>query len=274
MSALVAEAAKLPAFIRRDWKIALSYRAVFVSDAIGLAMQLVVFYFIAHLVDPGKLPRYGDTVPSYLAFVAIGLVVNLTAGVLLHQVSMALRQEQLTGTFEALLSTPTASGTLQLGSVAYTLLLVPLRAAALLTGIALAFGLHLHASGIGPALALLIAFLPFTWGLGLVSAAAVVTFRRGGNATVMVVTLLGLISGAVFPIALLPAAMQAVAEWNPFAIAIDGTREALIGGTGWGPALTELVKLIPLGVAGFAIGAVCFRLALARERRRGTLGTY
>ena len=53
---LAAEAAKLPAFVRRDWKIALSYRAVFVGDALGLAMQIVVFYFIAELVDPGKLP--------------------------------------------------------------------------------------------------------------------------------------------------------------------------------------------------------------------------
>ena len=53
---LVAEAAKLPAFVRRDWKIALSYRAVFVGEAMSLAMQIVVFFFIAKLVDPGKLP--------------------------------------------------------------------------------------------------------------------------------------------------------------------------------------------------------------------------
>ena len=64
-----------------------------------------------------------------------------------------------------------------------------------------------------------------------------VTFRRGANATGIVVTLLGLISGAVFPIALLPPLLRTIAEWNPFAIAIDGVRDALIGGTGWGPAL-------------------------------------
>ena len=84
---LVAEAAKLPAFVRRDWKIALSYRAVFVGEAMSLAMQIVVFFFIAKLVDPGKLPQYGGTVPTYLAFVVVGLVVNLTAGALLHTVS-------------------------------------------------------------------------------------------------------------------------------------------------------------------------------------------
>ena len=54
---LAAEAAKLPAFVRRDWKIALSYRAVFVGDALSLASQIVVFYFIAELVDPGSCRR-------------------------------------------------------------------------------------------------------------------------------------------------------------------------------------------------------------------------
>ena len=157
---LAAEAAKLPAFVRRDWKIALSYRAVFVSDVLGLAMQVIVFFFVAKLVDPGKLPVYGATVPSYLAFVVIGLVVNLTAGVLLFTVANALRQEQLTGTFEALLATPTSGATLQFGSVAYTLILRPDPRAVLLTAIGLLFGLDLELSGIAPAVMLLIGFLP------------------------------------------------------------------------------------------------------------------
>ena len=46
---------------------------------------------------------------------------------------------------------PDDGATLQLGSVAYTLLMVPIRAAVLLIAIAIGFGLDLHASGIGPA---------------------------------------------------------------------------------------------------------------------------
>jgi ABC-2 type transport system permease protein len=273
-AAFAAEARKLPAFVRRDWKIALSYRAVFLADVLGLATQVIVFSFVAKLVDPGTLPVYGATVPSYLAFVVIGLVVNLTAGVLLYTVANALRQEQLTGTMEALLATPTAGATLQLGSVAYTLILVPIRAAVLLTAIGVLFGLDLELSGIAPALAVLICFLPFTWGLGLIAAGLVVTFRRGSNATGIVVTLLGLISGAVFPISLLPPALRTIAEWNPFAISIDGVRDALIGGTGWGAAGETMLRLTPLSLVGLAMGAFVFRWAMARERRRGTLGMY
>jgi ABC-2 type transport system permease protein len=271
---LAAEAAKLPAFVRRDWKIALSYRAIFVGEALSLAGQIVIFYFIAQLVDPGQLPTYGGTQPTYLAFVVVGLVINLTAGVLLHQVAAQMRQEQLMGTFDALMSTPTSGATLQVGSVAYTLLFVPVRAAILITAIGIGFGLDLYLSGIGPALLLLAAFLPFTWGIGLASAAVVVTFRRGTNATGFLLTMLGLISGAVFPIALLPPLLQTLAEWNPFALAIDGVRDALIGGPGWGPAVHDLVRLVPLSLASLAIGVLCFKAAIGRERRRGTLGHY
>jgi ABC-2 type transport system permease protein len=271
---LAAEAAKIPAFVRRDFKIALSYRAVFIGDALNLAGQIVVFYFIADLVDPGKLPVYGGTVPTYLAFVAIGLVINLTAGVLLHQVSAALRTEQLTGTFEALLASPTSGTTLQLGSVAYTVLMVPIRAAILLGAIGIGFGLDLHVNGILPAALLLVSFLPFTWGLGLISAAVVVTFRRGNGATGMALTVLGLLSGTVFPIELLPPVLQTIAEWNPFAIAIDSIREALIGGTGLATALEDMARLLPLSLVGLVIGMLCFRAAIGRERRRGTLGHY
>ncbi len=273
-AALAAEAAKLPAFVRRDWKIALSYRAIFVGEALGLAGQIIVFYFIAQLIDPDQLPTYGGKTPTYLAFVVVGLVINLTAGVLLHQVAAQLRQEQLMGTLDALMSTPTSGATLQIGSVAYTLLFVPIRAAILLTAIGIGFGLDLEPSGIGPTMLLLVGFLPFTWGIGLASAGLVITFRRGTNATGLLLTMLGLVSGAVFPIALLPPLLQTIAEWNPFALAIDGVRDALIGGTGWGPALDAMVRLVPLSLASLAIGILCFKAAIGRERRRGTLGHY
>ena len=273
-ASLAAEAAKLPAFVRRDWKIALSYRAIFVGEALGLAGQFVVFYFIAQMIDPGQLPTYGGKTPTYLAFVVVGLVINLTAGVLLHQVAAQLRQEQLMGTFDALMSTPTSGATLQVGSVAYTLLFVPIRAAILITAIGIGFGLDLQPSGIGPTMLLLVGFLPFTWGIGLASAGIVITFRRGTNATGLLLTMLGLVSGAVFPIALLPPLLQTIAEWNPFALAIDGVREALIGGTGWGPALDAMVRLVPLSLASLGIGILCFKAAIGRERHRGTLGHY
>jgi ABC-2 type transport system permease protein len=274
MSTVLAEAAKLPAFVRRDFKIALSYRVAFASDILGLGAQVIVFSFIAKLVDPSRLPTFGGTQVTYLEFVATGLVLNLMLGVLLYRVAGAIRQEQLQGTLESLMATPTATATVQIGSVVSTLLMVPLRATLMMGAIAIVFGLGFDPAGIAPAALVMAALVPFAWGLGLATGAAIVTFRRGSGMLGVGTTLLGLASGAVFPLALLPGWLAAAAEWNPLAIAIEGVRDALLGSAGWGEALADVALLIPLSGLTLVTGIWLFRLALDRERRRGTLGMY
>ena len=122
---------------------------------------------------------------------------------------------------------------------------------------------------------LLAGFVPFVWGLGLITAAAIVTFRRGTGALGVIMSVLGLVSGAFFPLALLPAWLQTLAEANPVAIAMEGTREALIGGAGWSVRrLRRCSCSSPLSAVAMFAGVAAFRAALAREHRRGTLGLY
>jgi ABC-2 type transport system permease protein len=274
MAAALGELGKLPAFVRRDFLIAISYRTAFAGDLVLLGAQLIVFSFIGRLVDSGRLPTYGGEPATYMEFVVIGIALSLVTGLLIGRVATAIRQEQLQGTLESLLATPTAVGTVQSGTVAFDLLWVPLRIGLLMLAIVLTFGLDLEPAGIPQAAILLAAFLPFAWGLGLLSAAATLAFRRGAGATALVVSFLGIASGAYFPLSLLPGWLQTASELNPLAIALDGMRESLLGGTGWGPVGASLVVLLPLAAGVLAAGAAAFRLALARERRNGTLGLY
>ena len=270
----LAEAAKLPAFLRRDLLVALSYRAALAGDFLQLGLQALLFSFIGKLVDPATLPSYGGTRAGYMEFVAIGIVLSLVTGLLLMRVATAVRQEQMIGTLESLLTTPTATSTVQIGSAAFDLLLVPVRMALLLLAIALTFGLDFDASGVLPSLAVFAAFIPFVWGLGLISAGAILTFRRGVGVMGAGVTAMGLASGAYFPLSLLPGWLQTLAEANPIAIAISGVREALIGGSGWAAIGGDALLLGGLSAGALATGVVAFRVALRRERRRGTLGLY
>jgi ABC-2 type transport system permease protein len=271
---LMSEAAKLPAFVRRDARIAASYRTGLIVGIASLVGQVVAFSFIGKLIDPARLPTYGGTHATYLEFVGIGLGLNMVVFLLLHQLAKTIRTEQLMGTLESLLTTPTKIGTVQIGSAMFVLLYVPLRLAFFLGLIAVLFGLQFHASGILPSLALMVAFLPCIWGLGLLGGGAVLTLRGGQGTVGTGVTLLGLSSGAFFPIALLPGWLQAIAAWNPMAMAITGLRQTLIGGAGWATLAPSFVRLVPLSIATLVVGAIFFRLVLRRERRLGTLGLY
>jgi ABC-2 type transport system permease protein len=273
-AALLAEAGKVGAFVRRDLLVAWSYRLAFFSDIVNIAAQAFVFSLIGRLVDPQRLPSYGGTHATYMEFVAIGIVLNLVIALLLARVATAMRQEQVIGTLESLLTTPTRPATIQIGSAAFEFLWVPIRAAVFLLAIALGFGLDLHAGGILPAAVIVLVFVPFVWGLGLVSAGAILTFRRGAGGAAAVAALLGLASGAFFPVDLLPAWLSWITPVNPIAIALDGIREVLLGGAGWVEVAHAVPLLAPLSALSMAVGVATFRLALRRERRLGTLGLY
>ena len=272
--ALAGETAKLAAFLRRDLLVAWSYRMAFFSDLANLAAQMLLFFYIGKLVPDSALPSYGGVQATYLEFVTLGLVINVFVQVALTRMADALRHEQMIGTLESLLVTPTSTATVQLGSAVFDLVYMPLRTTVFLGFMVLFTGVELAASGLLPSIAIMLAFIPFVWGLGIVSAAAILTFKRGSGAMGIGALLLGLTSGAFFPLSLLPGWVASVAEYNPLAIAIEGLREALLGGSGWAGVGHDVALLAPMSVLALLAGSLLFRLALTREQRRGTLGFY
>src|SRR5207244_9367547 len=137
--------------------------------------------------------------------VATGLVLGLFVQVGIARVTQAIEQEQTQGTLESLLVTPTATPTILTGCVVYDLLYVPVRTGVMLLVIAFTFGLHYQLSGIPAALLFLLFFVPFVWGIGMISAALRLTFRRGAGVFAPFITLFTIGSGAYVPVRLLPA---------------------------------------------------------------------
>jgi ABC-2 type transport system permease protein len=268
------ELAKVPAFARRDFLESWSYRAVFFSDIGSLVIQMVTFYFVGKMVNPAVLPEYGGERTSYVDFVTVGILISVILTVGLNRVSTALKTEQWKGTLEALMMTPTTLTTIQLGTVVYSLVYIPLRTGFFLLAVVIAFDVGIHWSGLLPTVVLMVFFIPFVWGLGLISAGTILTFRGANLGVGAAVTLMTLASGAYFPLHLLPDWIETAAEINPMAIAIEGMRQAILGGVGWGEIAGDLLLLVPFSAASLVIGILGFRLAMRRERRRGTLGLY
>lgn len=273
-ASLRGELAKLPAFFRRDFKTAISYRLVFFSDAAGLVFQAFLFYFVGLMINTDRLPRYGGEATGYLEFAVVGIALGAFITLGLARVATAIRTEQLQGTLESLLMTPTRTGTVQIGSTFYDLAYIPVRTTLFFAIVAVGFGLDLDLGGLLPAAVVILVFVPFVWGIGIASAGAVLTFKRGAGLFGLGAGALTITSGIYFPIQLFPGWLTTVAEFNPLTIAVDGMRQALLGGAGWGEMLGSIMVLVPISAGSLALGAFIFRLALDRERRRGTLGLY
>lgn len=269
-----AEIYKLPAFLRRDLLVAISYRAVFVGDLVSLAMQALLFVYIGKLVDPSVMPTYDGHQATYVEFATIGIAVGAFTQLGLARAASAIRNEQLMGTLDPMLATPTEVETIQVGSVIFDLVYVPIRTAVFFILMLVLYGLSYDWSGALPSLVILLLLIPSVWGLGVVGAAAVMTFRRGNTAVGLAGMFIALASGAYFPLTLLPEWLQSVMWATPMAIALQKMRDALIGGTGWSGIGVAALILLLWAVGTLAIGLLAFRRALARERRLGTLGLY
>jgi ABC-2 type transport system permease protein len=275
-TALWEEVRKLPAFFRRDLLVTWSYKLQFFTDWINLIGQVVVFYFVSDLVNPSAVPSFGGQQASYLQFVTIGIAVTSFLQVSLARVTAAIRNEQLQGTLETLLLTPTAPATFQLGSAMYEIAYVPIRVVLFLGFAAVVFGVHYTVAGLPEAVAVLMVFVPFVWGLGVISAAATLTYRRGTSFVGAGASALTITSGAYFPTSAFASfpILAALAKLNPITLALNAIRDALLGGAGWGPTLKAIAVLLPVAGVTLAAGVWAFRAALRREQRRGTLGLY
>lgn len=266
------EGRKLMAFLRRDLLEAWSYRMAFLTDAITMALQAVLFFYVGKLIPSGSLPEFGGEQVTYFEFAIVGIAISMVMAVGMFRASAAFRKEQLMGTLEVLMMTPTSSATIQLGSVLYDLLYVPLRTGLFFLAVALAADVHINSSGILPAIVTLAAFIPFVWGVGILYAAWTVTFKVTGGG--ILVSLLTLTSGAYFPLDVLPGWIQTLADINPLTEAVNTLRQTLLGDAGWAEVGSTLGVLLPASLVTLAVGIVSFRAALVRERRRGTLGLY
>jgi ABC-2 type transport system permease protein len=272
LSTVLSEAAKLLAFLRRDFLEAWSYRTAFISDALNLALQALLFYYVGRLIDPAALPTFGNGRVSYFEYVVVGIAISMVVGVGLFRSAAAFRKEQLMGTLEVLLMTPTSAATIQFGSVIYDLVYVPVRTSLFFLAVTLAAQVHINADGILPAVVVLLSFMPFVWGLGILYAASTLTFKVTGGG--FVVSIITLTSGAYFPLSVLPDWLQTLAAANPMTLAVNAMRETLLGNGGWPDAGRAVLVLVPASVVTVALGIVAFRAALRRERRRGSLGFY
>lgn len=265
---------KIAAFIRRDVMVLLSYRAAMITDWLNLVAQIALFSLVGRMVDPAAIPTYGGVRPSFVEFVAVGIAIGALTQIGLNRIVDTVRGEQLMGTLESLLMTPTGLGVIQVGSAAYELLYVPVRTAVFLGAVGAVFDTAWGVADFVPVMALLTLFLPTVWGVGVLSGAAVLTFRRGAGAIGLATILFTATSGTYFPVDLLPAWMQQLMVYNPLRMTVDVARTLLAGQAGWGDVLSAAAVLVPLGAALCTVGALAFRLALRRELRRGTLGLY
>jgi len=264
--------AVLAAFIRRDWTLAWSYRVPFLMG-LGQSVTTVGFlYFLGRLVGPRIASAGQGLSGGYFAYAIVGTTLLAFFSVTLTSFAQRLRQDQMTGTLEVLLTMPPRPAATMLYSGSYQLIysvLVNIVTLALAATVGLRFTPSV--AGALLAVATLLASLAFFWAVGVAFAAFVVVFKRGETLTAIGTSVLMLVGGVYYPVALMPHVLRDLAEVIPFTWALEVLRGTLLTGS---LPLLRFGELCAVTAIVVPVSLSLFSAAVDRARRLGTLGQY
>jgi ABC-2 type transport system permease protein len=260
----------ITAIVERDYRIARSYRLALLLDVTYGLIHLAVFFFIAEtLEDPPSAELHGA--PTYFAFAAVGIVVATVVDAATSGIASRVREEQLTGTLEALAAQPLGAAELSVGLVGFPFLFAVVRGTFYLVIAGFWMDLDLaQTNWVGLAVMLLTTGAALA-GIGVVAGAVALVLKRGQVFAAGVIFALTLLSGSVFPITVLPDWIQWLAEIVPIRFAFDGTRAALFAGEGWAD---DSLLLALFGIVAIPAAVWIFARALDYARREGSLAEY
>jgi ABC-2 type transport system permease protein len=245
---------------------------------LGLAPVLLTAW-AASGAGPAGSATVGGT--DWLTFVLLGYIAFAAYGVASPVISFtgmafALHDEQVQGTLERSLLAPAPRLAVVLGSGAYytalylfhvvTLLLVS--TAVLGLDVAWTPGTTLLAGGV-----LLLIFV-MSVGIGIVSAAVLLTWRDTSLMMIVIHRPMLLLSGAYFLIPAIPEPFRTLARLNPIAYAIDAFRGSLTGETILLPLAADVGVLLVAAIGTLLTGLYLFDRLMARWLRTGSLGIY
>lgn len=244
-----------------------------VSPIFLFAGAWVVLRFLTGGANP---PRFEELTgyPSYLAFVVLGVAFNGLVQSVLEDGGNAVYEEESNGTWDILALAPfnrfvwifakTLAGLLT-GFVDFF--------AVLLMG-ALVFDFAPTLGGLGVALLGMALTLVALQGFGYTMAAIGLVWKQPYAIAFLLSPALILLSGMVFPVAVLPGWLQTIAQAIPLTHGLHIIRDAILLDRGLVELLPDFGKLILTGAVFMAVGFTSFHRMEKRAQAEGVLGRY
>jgi ABC-2 type transport system permease protein len=262
---------KIGAFLWRDLLTDLSYRFAFFLQLGGMIFSVVVFYFASRMVDPNT-PGLENVAPFPWLLVGIGFQIYFSTA--LYSFSAKVRNEQVLGTLEAMLVSPTPTSIVLFSSTAWDFTWGALRLLVYLLVAVLVFDVKLHvASPVALFLGIALTLLSSA-GIGLISASFILFFKRGDPVNFLLTMGTTFFGNVVFPSKVLPPAIAWVSDWVPMSWSLHVVRGTLLQGAGFAEVSGQLLRLAVLTALLVPAGLLAAKLSIQKAKQEGTLVQY
>jgi ABC-2 type transport system permease protein len=266
--------AKQGAFIRRGYLVESSYKAAFLMELMSSLFPLLSFFFIGKLIDGHSRPELESYGGEYFPFALVGVGLSQFFGKALSIFSDGIRRAQMSGVLEATLCSQTSPVTLVLYDSTFSFLM----ASAHLFFVFLVGGTILGADySSANVVALVLSGVLAVWsfvGLGVMGAAAIISFKKGDPIQFIFGSGASVLSGAYFPLSVLPEPLRGIAEFLPMTHALECIRLALFEGATVARLASPLATLATMAIVLLPASLWLFHWSVENGRRDGTLLHY
>lgn len=263
--------AKLWAFIRRDFLSLVSYRLAFLLQTLGMLLSLAAFYFMTKMMDPDAKGLNGIPPFDYLL---IGLAFLSYFSTALHAFATRIRSEQMMGTLEAMLVSPTRTHVVVFASAAWDFTYGAFRILLYLAFATLIFGVQLNVNSWSVLIVGVVLTLLSSAGVGILSASFIIYFKRGDPINFLLSGATTLFGSVFFPVEQLPEWVQGVSKVVPLAWSLRVVRGSLLQGQTFAELGDALLILTGLTVVLLPAGLWASRFAIRKAKREGSLIQY
>jgi ABC-2 type transport system permease protein len=262
------------ALIKKDFRINKTYRLKFIFNCASILVNIVFFYFISSIFGNNLALRFSVYAGRYFSFVFVGIVLWGYLVVSLKNFTAHIREEQIGGALEIVLSAPLNSSTFIISAA-----LVNFAPGFLGTLVYLLFGaffLNLHFSIVYWAIIVLILFLTTVVfaAIGIILAGLIMLFKKADPAVWLVSVFFAFFGGVYFPPEVLPKNLQLVSGFTPLIYALSALRKIFFEDYNFEGVSGDILVLFLFGAILLPLALFFFKYTIRRVKLTSSLAHY
>ena len=264
------------AIAAKDWRQYWRYPLNAVSSVLQPIVWLTPVYFMGQAFSVnGKaigFAGYSGTT-DYISFILIGTALSNFINAVFWGMGYALKNDMDAGVLESNWLAPISRPLLLVGHTFTNLVVTAITSLLMLIIAALLFGFE----PTGNAIAALVTVIPMLiglYGFGFAFAAIVMIMREANTLVDVSSFLTQILSGADFPVTVLPKWLLPISLVLPLTYGFDAVRGYLLGTNTLLPLMIEFIVMVIFMVAMIVVGLFAFRKLERYVRMRGTLGMH
>ncbi|MCG3223662.1 MAG: ABC transporter permease, partial [Candidatus Heimdallarchaeota archaeon] len=222
----------LKAVFIRNIKILWQYKFTIIVGFVNTFIAASLFYYVSLLVPQNTIAQDGYAVSSVSFIFAGAILVDISTKIMMKSMN-SFTSEMRQGTFETLSCLPFGLKRYFVSEISfevvYGLVISIVHYVPVFLIFPLFIGFNISWSSLLALLLLLICILIFFFSLSLLAANFTILVKRGREIAMVVVGLIHLLSGSLFPLDLFPQWLQVIAYFSPMTIAVRACRLCLFG---------------------------------------------